>query len=675
MARPYINYPIEELEAEFEKARTSHNLGALHSLAYELSFHKKPRAGKLLKQILEELSSGNNEMNENKPPPGPQEQTAPKTSTTSRPTSSHNKQGTRTAFKPTQQQEEAVDAFLKGGSLKINAYAGTGKTSTLELLSRATKNRGQYLAFNRAIKDDATEKFPSNVNCSTTHGLAFKATHSKYKSKDKKMTGKVNAHKLVELLNLQEDWTVDDKFVLKPISQGSIILRTLRNFMQSSDLEPRVEHVPHHGSLLAAPQSTLKAVEAFALGGTRHVWERMQDADDLLPLGHDGYLKLWALSEPIIAADFILLDEAQDTNAAVLGVLRKQQAQMIYVGDRYQQIYEWRGAINAMEKIATDNNSYLTTSFRFGNEIAIGATSILSLLGERKPMTGNTNMRSRIGPVSDPEAILARTNALTIAAIIEELDKGKRPHLVGGDGELMEMLRGVTDLKMGKPSAVADFFGFKDWKEVVEFVRSGEGEHLLTFVNMVESLGEQRLMWALNRTVEEDGCDVVVSTAHKAKGREWKSVRLKDDFLKSKARRSSDPNEFSKTGGYDPAELRLFYVAMTRAKEEIEIPENLLPLLGMKAQPQPVRENAKWAPPRTNHEAPAPPRAPENIISINAAREARAAPPPPRKAEWTPPANWQPEPKPTPPMPIRPSKPAEPKPAKRKGLLGWLLGK
>ncbi|MDH2406059.1 UvrD-helicase domain-containing protein [Bradyrhizobium sp. SSUT18] len=72
-----------------------------------------------------------------------------------------------------------------------------------------------------------------------------------------------------------------------------------------------------------------------------------------MPLGHDGYLKLWALSSHAIAADFILLDEAQDTNPVVLDVLRKQPAQMIYVGDKYQQIYEWRGAVNAMEKIET----------------------------------------------------------------------------------------------------------------------------------------------------------------------------------------------------------------------------------------------------------------------------------------------------------------------------------
>lgn len=62
----------------------------------------------------------------------------------------------------------------------------------------------------------------------------------------------------------------------------------------------------------------------------------MQSPDDPLPLGHDGYLKLWALSDPVILADYILMDEAQDTNPVVLGVLQRQPAQMIYVGDKHQ---------------------------------------------------------------------------------------------------------------------------------------------------------------------------------------------------------------------------------------------------------------------------------------------------------------------------------------------------
>ena len=131
---------------------------------------------------------------------------------------------------PTIEQSAAIDAFLSGGSLRINAFAGSGKTSTLQMLAQATAKRGQYIAFNRAIVADAKARFPSQVNCSTIHGLAFQATPTAFRTNRDKMMGKVNAHKLVELLNLTGDWRIDSEHTLKPLSQAAIILRTLRNY-------------------------------------------------------------------------------------------------------------------------------------------------------------------------------------------------------------------------------------------------------------------------------------------------------------------------------------------------------------------------------------------------------------------------------------------------------------
>jgi superfamily I DNA/RNA helicase len=379
------------------------------------------------------------------------------------------------------------------------------------------------------------------------------------------------------MLNLKR-WHIDRQHTLQPRSQGYLILDTLRRFMQSADADLAAQHVPRHGSLLAAPEATMRAVTEFALHGAKHVWARMRNENDSMPLGHDGYLKLWALSDPVIAADFILLDEAQDTNPIVLDVLRKQPAQMIYVGDKYQQIYEWRGAVNAMEKIGTDSATYLTTSFRFGQAIAEAASKLLVLLGEQRSIKGNPIISSRIGHVA-PQTILARTNASTIAAIIESLDTGRSPHLVGGTDEVMEMLRGVQDLKEARQSTVPDFFGFDKWEQVVEFAKSGEGDHLLSFVNLVEGRGERQLMWALNRTVDEERSDLIISTAHKAKGREWSTVRLMDDFLRSQPKKQKSDNA-QYANGHDPAEVRLFYVALTRAKEAIEVPQSVLSLIG-----------------------------------------------------------------------------------------------
>jgi cyanophycinase-like exopeptidase len=77
----------------------------------------------------------------------------------------------------------------------------------------------------------------------------------------------------------------------------------------------------------------------------------MIDPRGTCPITHDVYLKLWSLERPKISSDFLLFDEAQDANPVMLDLVMGQDAQKILVGDRYQQIYSWRGAVNAMQSV------------------------------------------------------------------------------------------------------------------------------------------------------------------------------------------------------------------------------------------------------------------------------------------------------------------------------------
>ena len=58
----------------------------------------------------------------------------------------------------------------------------------------------------------------------------------------------------------------------------------------------------------------------------------------------------------------------------------------------------------------------------------------------------------------------------------------------------------------------------------------------------------------------------MLSTAHRAKGREWDTVELTDDFLPPQP--GSDPDAPPQI---DEAEVRLFYVALTRAKIAVDV--------------------------------------------------------------------------------------------------------
>lgn len=469
---------------------------------------------------------------------------------------------------PTPEQKEALEKFRSGRSLKIAAFAGAGKTTTLTLLARSRPGRGAYLAFNRAIADEAREKFPATVDCRTTHSMAYRPVMNSHGFSSGQMNSALTSNQLAELKNFKSK-TFANKIRLDRIQQGHLILRTVGKFCQSGDEHISLRHVPNYGRLLGLDKGTLDEVRAWAVDAASGLWAEMTNSRKSdIPLGHDGYLKLWALGHPQLAFEYILLDEAQDTNPAVLAVLQEQDAQIVYVGDRHQQIYEWRGAINAMAGITDCEEAYLTQSFRFGPTIAHEASRVLQTLGERRALRGNETLASRIVSGQVGRTVLARTNATVIAEAFEAMRQSQKPHIVGGVEELKRLIGDVFNLQNGEPGASPEFFGFLNWGEVVAFAETEEGEGIRTFVQLVQQHGPKAL-WAAIKNAESDEslADVILSTAHKAKGREWDTVRLASDFASSRMHPDNPDVE---------SEVRLFYVGMTRAKRTLCVDPDML---------------------------------------------------------------------------------------------------
>jgi UvrD-like helicase family protein len=456
---------------------------------------------------------------------------------------------------PTEEQQAAVARFLTGRPLKITAFAGAGKTTTLRILAEATQARGIYLAFNRAVADEARVTFPRSAHCQTTHAIAFKAMIGHYRL-TAKMVNALHARQLAAL-SFQTDRVFSKAFRLDGVQQAYLVLGTVKQFCQSNDPIIGLDHVPIYARLLGVRPDIVANIRDWAVVEAHALWRRMTNKRDEMPLGHNGYLKAWALAGPTLNTDYILLDEAQDTNPVVLGVLAGQRAQVVYVGDPYQQIYEWRGAVNAMDKMPGCEETALTQSFRFGEAIAAEASRLLATLGEHRQVRGNPEITSAIATSGTAEAVLARTNATVILEILEATGVGLKPHVCGGTEAIKRLLSDVYELKAGRPAVSPEFFGFQNWWEVVAFANTEEGQDLRTFVQLVQQQGEGKLWAAVNSAVaNENHADVILSTAHKAKGREWNSVRLADDFISG--RLGPDPEA--------EAEVRLFYVAMTRAK-------------------------------------------------------------------------------------------------------------
>src|SRR5215475_4634585 len=98
---------------------------------------------------------------------------------------------------PTAEQQRALELFLLGGNLRIDAYAGTGKTATLRLLANSTRKRALYLAFNRSIALEAQQSFPSQVACRTSHSIAFRSIRRNLKYSESKLIGSLPVSRLL----------------------------------------------------------------------------------------------------------------------------------------------------------------------------------------------------------------------------------------------------------------------------------------------------------------------------------------------------------------------------------------------------------------------------------------------------------------------------------------------
>merc|ERR1719244_2246968 len=101
-------------------------------------------------------------------------------------------------------------------------------------------------------------------------------------------------------------------------------------------------------------------------------------------------------------------------NPAMLNIFMNQKVSRIIVGDPHQQIYTFRGAINALDIVTPTHTYFLTQSFRFGPEIAYVANKCLSAFKDKdsRTLVGGKKVDSftSSGRVGQQVAFIGRTN-------------------------------------------------------------------------------------------------------------------------------------------------------------------------------------------------------------------------------------------------------------------------
>ena len=460
-------------------------------------------------------------------------------------------------FSPTEEQAAILDAFASDKRFAIEALAGSGKTTTLKMVAKANPGtKMTYVAFNKAIADEARRTFPRNVTASTMHSFAFRAVGKKFA--DRLNGPRVQAWQVVNVLRIPSRFEFGS-FSLRDRQIARLVTETIKRFCHSADEVPGTRHVPRVPGM-DTPEAHRQLSEFLAPFIAR-AWDDLQQPTGALRFDHDIYLKTWSMGDPKLPGDVILADEFQDADPVIAHIVRKQMergAQIIPVGDNYQQIYEWRGAVNSLAAFGAEEMLALQKSFRFGPVIAERANLILEELGATLRLEGHEPVGSQLAVLDDPSAILCRTNAEAVAQLMLAQVAGIQAGLVGGTAAIESLAQAAGQLKRGEKTWHPELMAFDSWVQVRAYVEESkeEARDLAVLVKLIDTFGEAAILEAVGRAVPEERAELVISTAHKAKGREFSRVRIASDFR--------DPRD-EETGEWDKGEGRLLYVALTRA--------------------------------------------------------------------------------------------------------------
>lgn len=483
---------------------------------------------------------------------------------------------------------EQIRIINSTGNIKINAVAGSGKTTTIVEYAKTRPQRSKilYLAFNKSVKLEAERKFSNkglrHVKVETAHSLAYKHIVPQFKYKIRAQGYKT--HEIAEMLGLQGNGEKHAEYIV-----ANHINKFISYFCNSD--KPKVQDLDYLGVVSdKTAREFVSKYYKYIETQTRLLLKKM-DAGEI-EITHDFYLKKFQLSNPQLGYDYILFDEGQDASPAMLDVFLKQKAIKVIVGDTHQQIYGWRYAVNSLEK--TDFQTFhLSHSFRFSDDIARLAVEIVRWKNHLAEVPTISITGKGTSTEHKVKAVLARTNLGLLLKAIEYLQERDDVRLVYFEGNISSYtyaddgtsLYDVLNLYNGNRRLVKDKLikAMKDLYELEVYIDKTGDVQLGMMVEIVKEYGNEipgiikslKEMHVVND--QKDKADVIFSTVHRCKGMEYDTVQLVNDFInEEKVKKIKDEAEkwdLSKVN----EEINLLYVAATRARNSLFIPETLVP--------------------------------------------------------------------------------------------------
>ncbi|MDE2106760.1 MAG: ATP-dependent helicase [Patescibacteria group bacterium] len=458
---------------------------------------------------------------------------------------------------PTSEQEKIIEAVqTTKDNLIINAYAGSGKTATLEMVEKSAHEKPTlFLAFNKKIADEATKRMSSTTTVRTFNGLGHRIWASQT-GRNLTLLFKKSADILREIINEV------------PRREQGAMWECYWNVVNGVAAAKAVGYVPEG-----------KYPNARRLAG-RNEFHRLLDEepDDLTADLIDAVLhrsiqaafqgKIDYNDQPYMPAVFgaaasfpryplVLVDEAQDLNPinhALLDQLAQQR--VVFVGDRFQSIYGFRQSVqDGMATLAQRfKASPLDLSVSFRCPQAIVEAARWRVPGFQWIKEGG-HVQSLDGlfatNIDNGSVFLCRNNAPLFGLALRLLSIGRSVSIAGSDigPKLVSLMKKLGPESLTQAQTLS---AIESWR--AERLDRGStsaddlADCMKVFAEHGSSLGTA-ISYA-EHVLAQTGT-IRLMTIHKSKGLEFDTVYHLDSWLCRE----------------DEQDLNLRYVAITRSKD------------------------------------------------------------------------------------------------------------
>lgn len=247
-------------------------------------------------------------------------------------------------FSPTSEQQAILSAAKASrSSMILRAYAGSGKTSTLELLTREviTSEPVLYIVYNKKNQKEAEQRFPPHVSPKTAnslgHGALSRGLGRRLVMDDRKV-GRLTTEALRSLPREEQDpelWGTVKDLVVKAMQAGLVPKRFAARATGLVPDEPAV----WEGLIDSTPSADTIALARGVLGSA--IAEGLNGV-----ISFDEQIYLSVLFGGLFPRfPTVLVDESQDLSLLQHRMIARCAAdRIIAVGDERQAIYAWRGA-------------------------------------------------------------------------------------------------------------------------------------------------------------------------------------------------------------------------------------------------------------------------------------------------------------------------------------------